>query len=487
MKKIISLLLLLSCLASLAVACTPSSQDGGSTTESTSFAESSLESDINLPNLSWDGKTFTLCVNHPDHVSRFGQEQETTDVVESAVYRMLMNAEKQYELDIQVIAAGFDDSGEGQRQYRDFINAAIEGGETKHDVYVHVQHQGMPELIRKGLFLDWKECEYIDFTHEAWLPSYTDSLNYGEKIYLAASAWNINAYTQMSALLFNKTLMDELMIEYPYDDVREKNWTIEKFLTLVQAGTKDLNHDDFIEEYLDRCGYVGWGYEMVDNVWTGMGGTSIKKENGFPVLTIDSERNFDVIEAMCSLRKLDGNIEVYSGNGAVDTFAAGKALFLDIFVNHIAKKQIRDMADNYGVIPYPLLDENQPNYYARQSLVSGVFYLPKTNNDLAFTGFVMQLLSEEAYKNIKPLYLETYLTIRGTRDDDSIEMVDLILKNQVVTDAITGIAISSMSQGGQNSFSSQIAKNLSVWQGNLQSTIDFYKDLENPEAPEQGE
>lgn len=92
---------------------------------------------------------------------------------------------------------------------------------------------------------------------------------------------------------------------------------------------------------------------------------------------------------------------------------------------------LRDSETDFGIIPYPKFNDSQENYYARVSYFMPSM-LPATNTDLELVGAVMEYANYRAKVNITPAYYDISLKGKVSRDEESVEMLDLILANRVV-------------------------------------------------------
>ena len=92
---------------------------------------------------------------------------------------------------------------------------------------------------------------------------------------------------------------------------------------------------------------------------------------------------------------------------------------------------LRDMKDDFGVVPFPKYDETQERYYTR--VIDGWLHVvPSTSADPEFTSAIMEALASETAKNVFPEYYNKLLTQKILRDEESIEMMELIRANRVM-------------------------------------------------------
>ena len=92
-------------------------------------------------------------------------------------------------------------------------------------------------------------------------------------------------------------------------------------------------------------------------------------------------------------------------------------------------ERLRDMSDNYGVLPYPKLDNTQQNY--RTAITDGVslMFVPKTVKNAEMVGTVTAALAKQSREIVNPRYIEVVLKGNAARDSQSLAMIDLIRNN----------------------------------------------------------
>lgn len=234
----------------------------------------------------------------------------------------------------------------------------------------------------------------------------------------------------------------------------------------------DLNGDGKLDYDNDQYGFSGWQYEQIPAMYIGLGGQVLQKDKTtkMPSLVVEDERTYKVTEAMNEVFKREGAFYHGTTYGLEDKmFSGGRLMFNDAFLSQLTG--YRDMEQEFGFIPYPMLDEKQGEYYARWPNIGGLFYLPVTNTKTDFTGFIMEAMAEEAYFTVMPAYLDIVLTLKATRDTESEEMIPIIRGGAVLIDAATGFS----PQSAMNGLSSYIAANLTKWQTTIEEMKAIYE------------
>ena len=110
-------------------------------------------------------------------------------------------------------------------------------------------------------------------------------------------------------------------------------------------------------------------------------------------------------------------------------FAAGLGLFSPMMINDLIAPKMRAMEDDYGVLPYPKMDENQEDYRTYLLTRTGVFMLPVTITDdkLDKLGYIVETLSAYSHQYLRPAIYDVSLGGKAVRDEESLEMLDFIM------------------------------------------------------------
>ena len=153
---------------------------------------------------------------------------------------------------------------------------------------------------------------------------------------------------------------------------------------------------------------------------------------GYPEFLAENERFYNVISKLCTfMKKGDGYVmqgsdtdyDVTNG-GYMHVFSNERSLFLTAEIK--AAQLLRDMEFTFGIVPFPKYDASQENYYS--ATVSRLFVLtiPVTNPDPTIAATIADVMSYESYQNILPIYFDITVSQKGLRNEDSIEMLNII-------------------------------------------------------------
>ena len=100
---------------------------------------------------------------------------------------------------------------------------------------------------------------------------------------------------------------------------------------------------------------------------------------------------------------------------------------------------MRGSETNFGILPIPKYTESQDNYHATVSQhTTGLLSIPLSTagEDLDMVGMVLEAMSAHSYYDLQHEYIEVSLKGRYARDNESEEMLDIILGNRVFDPAL---------------------------------------------------
>lgn len=295
-------------------------------------------------------------------------------------------------------------------------------------------------LSQENLFLDLNSLPGLQIAAPWWDQAFNQEMSIDGKLFFTIGDIGIGNKSSTAALTWNKSLYERynLADKYggtPYDFVRNGTWTIDLAVTLAKEFSEDLNQDGAID-YQDLVGWEG----QLDDMWSlfyGAGSriaSSSGTADGYPELTMYSERNANVMEKIQNL-VLDKAHYVSANDyfGVVqwpseltrDNFIAGNALFYNGSMS--TPLELGDMEDDYGLLPIPKGDEGQETY---NSLVnpwtSTCFAVPKwvADSDLEMVADVLNVMGAASANVLAPIYLEQCLEYMKSRDGDTKEMIE---------------------------------------------------------------
>lgn len=140
------------------------------------------------------------------------------------------------------------------------------------------------------------------------------------------------------------------------------------------------------------------------------------------------------------------------------------------------------MDQDFGIVPMPKLGEEQDRYYTCVMENLTVLGIPVSAKDTELSGLVLEALARIGYDTVTPVYFEKALGTKYVRDDDSSEMLSLILDsvwfdfaylNSVSLGNINHLFNESINGSLVSAFESKRAE----YEGKLEKLLDGYREL----------
>ena len=401
-------------------------------TEDISVTEETQESSIFeiLPERDFEGDTFTIYIPpNPDSPVDKGTfvEDMTGESFNDVVFERNRKVEEQYNVKIAAVYGNSWDSTYGDLKKNVLANETI--------IYVYFTHvmSGLGSMISEGLLMEWTNVPHINFDNLWWNQSVSENLSIANKLYYTSSAVSIDGPL---VLLFNKEMADAYSIENPYELVRTGKWTIEKLGELSKAVSLDLNGDGEYKMEDDQFGLeYGIQWQTPSLMYACDEISMTLDDNGYPELMLNTQKKINAYEKMFNLLYEGVQTYCYVGNTTETAnishigIDSGRVLFCQW--NLFSCEKLRDCEIEYGILPLPKYDEVQKDYMSNSW--TGMYCLPIIISEeaLDMVGILMESMSALGKKDVIPVYYEVLLKEKISRDEDSREMLDIVLNGMI--------------------------------------------------------
>lgn len=358
-------------------------------------------------------------------LTKLDAESETGDRLNDAIYKRNRNMEERFNCEINV-------TGKETITASD-IQSEIMAGDSNYDVWFMYDNWTLGAV---EYLLPWEELPYINLDREWWNPSATEVFNLEGKTYAAAGNYSLSVLSRASGFAFNKDIYNKMnRSENIYDLAREGKWTIDVMYDTAKNAYIDLDGDSSMNEN-DQYGISG---SWKETFWRFLSGSDVrfisKDSNSDPVF--DLQKNETAINKMLKIFDLftekgiyynPQTKDVHSVQDSEEIFADGRLLFKT--VNLFDLEALRTCDIDIGILPCPKYDENQENYYA-PSFGAEISVLLKTlpEERKENVGMLLEALAYDTNANILPEYKEVLLKTKLARDNESEEMIDIIINS----------------------------------------------------------
>ena len=484
------LILIISCKANEDNNNTANSSDNmNDTTNETSNSES------DLPKRNFDGMEITFLtrpINHgasERHYSEAYAEEQNAELMNDAIYKRNLAIEEKYNVKIRSIAS----SSSNVATIADDIRISYDAGEVLFDA-AFASVNDSATLYSNGYLVDLKTVPNLNLDKSWWDQRAIEGLSIGGKLFSAVGDITPWSYPMTGTVIVNNELIKQYMLENPYELVKNNNWTFDKFYELSLAVSEDLNGNGAMDEN-DRYGGL-LAREKFFIMFIAGGNNFVKKDaDDLPYVTIYNERSLQVAQKIFDIltdRNATYIMEYYSldpfgGQKYANPFEEmirtpfrnGQGLFIQDWLGAVIG--FRDLETDIGILPLPKYDSNQDEYYCMVSTFwASNIVIPKSNEKLDETGFIIEALCAESTNTLRPAFYEYTLTAKMLRDEESIDMLDIIFNSRVYDIGIInnwGNMVNMFAEifdSGTFNFASKFDERQATVESDMQRTIDSF-------------
>jgi len=387
-------------------------------------------------NISYDGETFTVIHGNGWNLVASGYttssynevapDPETVkrgDIIDEAV--VLRNSMTSEKLDIKIVSIE-----KGCFEFNRDISISVMAGDNAYDAVCGTVRTVFDCAV-EGLLTPLTNIETLDLSHEWWDQKVKEQYSYGENndiVYFINGDINyLDNYGSM-LLLFNKDMLSDYNLESPYDLVRNYTWTFDKMMQMSSNIYQDLDNDG-VQTIDDQYGLVA-NNGVLDRLIPASGlSVIVPKDSDSMCYTVNqNEVFFNALDKFYD-GLINHNSAFYDGGSYPSIFSAGRALFCENLLSSVPGS--RGMEDDFGVIPFPLYDEDQKQYYAPISYMYGSAYAVIQTADSDRAGYVLDVMGAFSADTITEAVIDKTCLVKSVRDEETAEMLYIIFDGAV--------------------------------------------------------
>ena len=379
------------------------------------------ESGYELPVNDYDGATCNICLAT---ASMMTASEETGDNLNDAIYHRNMKVEDLYNVTIS-----FPDLAVGMGYYDwvDFLTKTMMSGDDAYQIIGAFSHWMAADTLKKAFYQNLLELPYLDLTQPWWTGEFMEKANLGGALYVTVGSPDTTYYEHTFAMLFNKALAEDLQLGNLYELVGEGKWTFDKLKTYTAMGAMDVDGNGEMDPAVDRFGLVCQRNSPLDAfVFAFNVELTGYDADGLPYLYDLTDHYVEVQETLNEFIVKDKNTYYVYDEGTPE-FLEGRSLFEGANLKRAV--EYRAMENDFGILPYPMWNEEQGRYYTYSDIGNMIsFSIPiTTKGDMPAN--ILEALAYFGYKNVMPVYYDKTLKGRTVRDEESQAMLDLMFAN----------------------------------------------------------
>jgi len=444
-KRIIALALLLCTALLTAVSCADNGggnlpdSSGTAVTSDTSASETTeAETEhvsylsANLPATDFNGYEFRIQTPAASYEWwLLDVDEQNGEVFNDAIFKRNATIEEVY--NVKIVNSLSDSTS----KFSTDVKNAVASGDDIFDAIFGPMNYLNP-LMLEEMLIDLYTVDYFDFDAQWWDQNFVDSFTLGGKLFFASGSISPIVDLRSYVMVFSKTLADNISYEYPYQAVLDGKWTNEYFSKYIKGVNADLNGDGQMN-YDDRWGYLSENQASAMLALAFDAHVVEKNSDGMLEVTLLEERNITRLSAALELL-IDKETTILanpivqansnSWAAASEWFCNGGALIRSVCFEDVPQ-DYRNTDVDFGIVPFPKYDEAQETYRTCVAQSGSIIGLPVTVSDPDRSGFILEAMAAESVETIIPAFYDICLTGKYVRDEESADMLDIIIENKI--------------------------------------------------------
>ena len=360
------------------------------------------------------------------------------------------------------------------------VTNLLASGSDEYQLFVDFSYNAQG-VMGRNYFLDLAVLPNLDFDKPWWVKESVEELAIGDFIEMAASDMLILDKGATSMIFYNIPMAEALGLDDLYELVDDGEWTIAAMAEYAEMAYADDGNDQ--RDQYDTFGFA-CGDDLVLDLYAGAGLKLISR-NADDEYYYSYGTDEETIEVMTTILEEVMYQDFYWNSWLTRNEVSDQPSFKNdqsLFSQAMAKScnSYRDMESAYGILPIPMYDESQDQYYSRvNNYHDSLIAVFNTAGNPEAIGAALEVMSYYSYYNIYSDFYEVVIQGRGTRDEESRRMLDLIFSNRtydlgLVYDParFSDKVLRFTSTGGTD-----IASFIGEWRDRLKTSMDDLNDL----------
>ncbi len=436
MKRLLSLLLAMLLLSPALIACgkddTPPAitDDIGTTTpaQTTETEDPTLRKNAkdDLPaDFTMEGKTVGVSTR-PSHrlMDWDGGGEDSSDALYSAMYHRTRAVEDRLKVTFRV---------QEQPDKWDTAANAIKQEVLAGDDTWQIVVMAAGAFGQDYLFQNMAGTQYLDFEKPWWNKTAMEDLSVdGKRVRYLMGDIAPGTYLFTPVMFFNARLYQNNFgdINELYKMAIDRTWTYDKLREMVEKGYDDANGDGTLAQD-EVHGFIVDNSRLITYMGFSTGFKHYHRgEDGIYVIEYDQDRAMDTLTGINALiHETPGAVydaARYHAVPTTQTFTNGHSLFYVAVLSSVTRENFRNMQDDYGILPMPLLDEKQADYVSLISDDSNYIAVPVSCGNPDEISGVLEALASEGYRSVTETVYEIALKMKYSRDAYTGQVIDII-------------------------------------------------------------
>ncbi len=283
------------------------------------------------------------------------------------------------------------------------------------------------------------ECENLSFEKSWWDQKMVEGLSIKNRLYFATGDLLTADNDATFVILFNKMIQEDAQVPDLYSLVANNEWTMSKFYEYMVLGTRDTDGQTGLSYDEDISGFAYTGDSPYCFMFSGAITMCTKDNEDIPVYQLNVERAQNISDFGDKLFDSAYSVhlnEVTNKEGIVimevgkTCFGENHALFLGEVMQAVTRMRSYDV--NFGILPYPMYDNAQDDYYSMMHLTASVVSIPRcvSGENLEMATAMIEAMAHYSVNTLTKQYYDINLKTKGAKDEKSGPMIDKILASR---------------------------------------------------------
>lgn len=462
----------------------PTDDTSASQTEEVDALTARMNVSDNLEAADFGGRVFRILGDDACE-DYYTQKEETGDALDDAVYAR--NSAISDRFNVQIEAAVFPESEMPKK-----LKNSVMANDDEYQLFSgHIIHAG--NAVCDSIYYNWYDIPHIDFSKPWWPQSNVEDLTYDGKAFIVIGDFALSTIDSTYCFYYNKQLAQDYDLPDLYETVNSGKWTIDRLTEISKSVYRDLDGDGNADAD-DLYGYAIWARSPINTyLWAFGEKLGKKQKDGTIALDYFNDKVVDIYQKLndfswntpgvyMDIASVTG---INEDNVAMTMFRNNQVLFMPNTFNSAATA-LRDFETDYGILPYPKWDEAQDGYYTMVDGGHEGLAVPVSVKDVEFVGTITEALNAESYKRTVPVFYDIVLKTKGSRDEQSVAMLDMIFANRIFDFGYVygefGAAfwVQYLMEKKSADIASYYQKNHASYDKKIAKAIEFFEEYEKP-------
>ncbi len=456
---------------------TAPAQEGTTETPETTYPVDANGYELDrLPELNYNNEEIVIFTWSNQTIWEWNEDGQTNgEKIHDAIYDRQVRTEERLGINLTISKQNGD--WNNRNSFITTVEANVNAGAQDAYDIVGQYTPAAPIGATKNLYINLADesLEYLDFERPWWPSDIQESCHINNNVYFTTGDITGTLVRNVQAILCNLDLVENHKLPDVYKLVNDREWTMDKFMEISLGAIQGINPDGSASYSVTIANNVAY-----DNLFYGAGFRFVDHDADDKLMMSDdlkSDRLETWYQTCQNLLNDNDDVAILAVNGD-SGFTSGNVLF---HMGQIADVQnsLQDVSFNFAILPYPMFDKDQEDYYSITSYWVTMYSIPTNAADPNMSAAVLECLGSYGYRYLTPVIYQESFQYRYLDTLENAQMFDLLHDTlvfdpgHIFADQINCFAAFRQAAGTTyTSWSSYYAVNGRVWEKALTRLVE---------------